>query len=550
MAVAKQLITDFRPVKFSLEENKSGRLVAKGLFAVCGVPTENGRVYTQVLYEREISKLKKVMKARRGYGELDHPQDGITKLSRVSHIITNLKVESDGSVIGEAEILDTPAGKTLRALIEAGCEVGVSSRGVGSTRRKDDGTEEVNEDFRLKTFDFVAEPAAADAFPEIFAESVEADWDADMLRSEFPELLVDIRSSILAEATGDSRFTGAVEAEVSKREAVMREDTERRLRDEVAKIKDSVQQEFQESVSADPKEQRASAMLAHVVGLLSGYSEEGDESVVRDALMAKDLEVKESKEEADKLFSYAQGVTNQVLIERMVGGLKNADAIRSLFLEPGEYEPDDLQRRLEEAIKNFGHDKIDPLEETTEQDYLDQMEQYEGMISELRSDKKKLKRGLQEAIKTRNAASKEADTLGGELDEAIERLEEADSQLESAGRKVSNARASARRSRLTAYKERVITPNTNSPELRSMLESADSEEGIDEMVAAHGRRRMSDPQMERVRSKIKRGRRQPMKTLQEDEDEPHGDRFHDEELALLGESMSNLRILSGMKPVE
>jgi hypothetical protein len=39
-------------------------------------------------------------------------------------------------VIGKIEILPTPSGNILKALIENGITVGVSSRGMGSLRRK------------------------------------------------------------------------------------------------------------------------------------------------------------------------------------------------------------------------------------------------------------------------------------------------------------------------------------------------------------------------------------------------------------------------------
>ena len=58
-------------------------------------------------------------------GELDHPADGKTSLKRVSHIITNLQVMDDGQIVGEAEVLNTEAGKTLKALIKALLELDI-----------------------------------------------------------------------------------------------------------------------------------------------------------------------------------------------------------------------------------------------------------------------------------------------------------------------------------------------------------------------------------------------------------------------------------------
>ena len=70
----------------------------------------------------------------------------------------------DGDVVyGTIELLDTPSGKILKSLVESGITLGVSSRGVGSTRRQGD-TDVVQEDFQLICFDMVSEPSTPGAF--------------------------------------------------------------------------------------------------------------------------------------------------------------------------------------------------------------------------------------------------------------------------------------------------------------------------------------------------------------------------------------------------
>jgi len=108
------LVEHWGPIRLSIVESESqdGRLVAEGEFGFCGKPTSNGRVYSRNLMDREIRRLLPKMESRGLYGELDHPEDGSTKLQRVSHLITNLRVESDGRVIGKLEVLDTPNSST------------------------------------------------------------------------------------------------------------------------------------------------------------------------------------------------------------------------------------------------------------------------------------------------------------------------------------------------------------------------------------------------------------------------------------------------------
>ena len=66
-------------------------------------------------------------------------------------------------VYGTIEILDTPSGKIIQSLIESGITLGISSRGVGSTKRQGD-TQIVQDDFQLICFDMVSEPSTPGAY--------------------------------------------------------------------------------------------------------------------------------------------------------------------------------------------------------------------------------------------------------------------------------------------------------------------------------------------------------------------------------------------------
>jgi hypothetical protein len=64
---------------------------------------------------------------------------------------------------GTVELLDTPSGKILQSLVESGVTLGISSRGVGSTKREGD-YQVVQDDFQLICWDFVSEPSTPGAF--------------------------------------------------------------------------------------------------------------------------------------------------------------------------------------------------------------------------------------------------------------------------------------------------------------------------------------------------------------------------------------------------
>ena len=163
------LLTDLQvvePLRLSIEEGEGHKYCAKGEFARAGVPTANKRIYPEPIWKKELNKLQEAIQQRKVFGEVDHA-DGKTKLMRVSHIITKLECRDDGLIYGEAEILDTQNGKQLKAILDGGGAVGVSSRGYGSVQKNEEGMDVVQEDFNLMTFDFVADPANATSYPVI-----------------------------------------------------------------------------------------------------------------------------------------------------------------------------------------------------------------------------------------------------------------------------------------------------------------------------------------------------------------------------------------------
>ena len=68
-------------------------------------------------------------------------------------------------------------GKIVKSLMDEGCKLGVSSRGMGSLQQKG-GTNYVKDDFYLATAaDIVADPSAPNAFVEGIMEGKEWVWN-------------------------------------------------------------------------------------------------------------------------------------------------------------------------------------------------------------------------------------------------------------------------------------------------------------------------------------------------------------------------------------
>jgi len=92
----------------------------------------------------------------------DHPEDSVINLRNASHLVTDIWMENK-SVMGKVKILNTQAGQTLRALVEDGVQLGISSRGMGSVSESK-GQTIVEDDFQLICFDFVSEPSTPGAY--------------------------------------------------------------------------------------------------------------------------------------------------------------------------------------------------------------------------------------------------------------------------------------------------------------------------------------------------------------------------------------------------
>ena len=65
--------------------------------------------------------------------------------------------------MGKVRVLSTPSGNILKSLVESGCKLGISSRGLGSVKEHQ-GDTVVEDDFQLICFDFVSEPSTPEAY--------------------------------------------------------------------------------------------------------------------------------------------------------------------------------------------------------------------------------------------------------------------------------------------------------------------------------------------------------------------------------------------------
>ncbi|MGI9554497.1 MAG: primosomal protein [Vampirovibrionia bacterium] len=157
--VCQDLLTEEQ--KIDIKENNA--MYLSGLMQHADKPNGNMRVYPHNILEREIEVYKKLVRDNRALGELDHPDDSVINLKNASHMVVNIWMEGK-KVMGVVKVLPTPSGDILRSLVEGGCQLGISSRGLGSVRESMNGGVIVEDDFQLICFDFVSEPSTPNAF--------------------------------------------------------------------------------------------------------------------------------------------------------------------------------------------------------------------------------------------------------------------------------------------------------------------------------------------------------------------------------------------------
>jgi len=177
-----KLITEMYDDFEILTEGKGKNMKIKGVFMQAETKNRNGRVYPLDVLHKEVNRYnKELVETKRAFGELGHPDGPTVNLDRVSHMIEELVPEGK-DIIGKAKILDTPNGRIVKELLNAGAKLGVSSRGMGTLEKRGQ-TNYVKDDFYLATAgDIVADPSAPKAFVEGIMEGKEWIWDNGILK--------------------------------------------------------------------------------------------------------------------------------------------------------------------------------------------------------------------------------------------------------------------------------------------------------------------------------------------------------------------------------
>jgi hypothetical protein len=153
---------------FEEKDRKSpSTLFIKGPYMMAESFNRNNRLYKLDEMVKEVKRYKSEMiDTGRAMGTLNHESTAEVSLDKACHLVTDMY--QDGNIFhGKSKVLTTPCGHIVRALIQDGVKVGMSSRALGQLEEAAGGKNIVKE-LRLISVDCVADPS----FPKAFVNGI------------------------------------------------------------------------------------------------------------------------------------------------------------------------------------------------------------------------------------------------------------------------------------------------------------------------------------------------------------------------------------------
>ena len=170
LVVEKPDVSDeFEYIEEETNKNSPSNLYIKGPYMMAEGVNRNNRLYPKEELVREVARYNEEMVVPgRAMGELNHPTSADVDLERACHIVT--EITQDGNVFyGKSKVLTTPCGQIVRALINDGVKVGMSSRALGTL--EEGSTHNTVKNMKLVAIDCVADPSYPKAFVNGILES-------------------------------------------------------------------------------------------------------------------------------------------------------------------------------------------------------------------------------------------------------------------------------------------------------------------------------------------------------------------------------------------
>lgn len=288
------------------------------------IVNRNGRYYSKRVYELANDRAQPFIEDGNFLGEVDHPW-GAGSLRDAAIRFTRMWM--DGELLkAEGVILGTQWGLHLKALLDGGVGVKVSTRGYGSAEEKEmvlpDGSTVyaavIGEDFWLEGIDVVLRPSNIAGAVTAHHESQEVQMDLSKLKADFPALV----AQIVAEATEGLVASDAVTAQVEAARTEVRESQDFKdgetARVAIVGILEALKP-FLPEVQEAQEAQAASALATQVADLTATVEALNAQRVAADAARVV------AETEAARV---AEQATLQAHIATLLGEYADADLVR------------------------------------------------------------------------------------------------------------------------------------------------------------------------------------------------------------------------------
>lgn len=141
-----------------------------GIYMMAEQVNKNKRKYNLTEMVNEVARYNnEFIKTGRALGEINHPQNSTdVDLTNACHMVTSLE-QKGNFFYGKSKILSTPSGAIVKALLQDGVKLGISSRALG--RLVPDGDVNLVEGLRLIALDLVHEPSVSTAMLDSVLEN-------------------------------------------------------------------------------------------------------------------------------------------------------------------------------------------------------------------------------------------------------------------------------------------------------------------------------------------------------------------------------------------
>jgi len=207
--------------KTATDGKSCGKYIISGPFMRADFMNRNKRVYTKEAANKAISAIRPMVEEKRIRMLVDHPGffQGPSLMNAGAIMLEITDVKDDGYAYYKAQVIDTDVGKNLKAILDAGSPVGVSTRGYVPT---DDGCEEKDwvdsegnkhkadyiKDWVIESVDFVDDPAVLDTeiYMKLHTESLQRRNNlmtvttVEEMKSAYPELCKSLTDSAITDS--------------------------------------------------------------------------------------------------------------------------------------------------------------------------------------------------------------------------------------------------------------------------------------------------------------------------------------------------------------